>query len=211
MYDADFDLLYEYLRVLLCPGTCAKFIYLLFRTHWLLHCFPDIKVVILVRHPFSYAHSVTSDSRIGVGKGQGPSWVRDTFPVVESSPWFDEYSFEQRAGMDSCDKALAIWNGFYRYAITLVKGFSPRCVLLRYEDVCSAPEPTLRGLYNLLGEDLPDEIVHRFQGKSAARPDAWWGQEFKTYPVDYLRRGESYWPEKRDALGLTRTMQDYGY
>jgi hypothetical protein len=137
----------------------------------------DAQFLVLHRHPLDQVHSLTRGGTIR------PDVVTDATP-----------------GLADCDirvRAAEYWRDRTVALADFGSTDSADCMFIRYEDLCRAPEGTLRPVFNWLDEAWEDNVL-RFNeqdhdlGKEAARTRS-------TVDFEIRTGGFKRWPEKVQA------------
>lgn len=180
----------QFNNITLQQGILVKDIFTHLMMGWVKRQFPDIKQILMLRHPCAVAVSKAKLKKYAV-------WVSEIDKLLSQTDLFQDflYPFGQdikRYTETYFENLIAIW--CVVHYVPLCQFDQKHLHLVFYEELCTNPENEIRRLLTFLGhnsEDLQPDLITRFRAPSqTCRQDSavytkdnlinWWHSELTT-------------------------------
>jgi Sulfotransferase family len=127
-----------------------------------LKCFPDAKVVHVMRHGVDAAHSLTRRHLEAVAAER----CRNPSPGVRYllTPYRKRYF--DTVVCSSLEGSFGVWERYVREARRQVEGAGGQALELRFEDLVANPVPTLKSVVDFCEIDASPEALHMAAGQA---------------------------------------------
>ncbi len=148
---------------------------------WMKQHFPEIPVVLILRHPCAVAHS-----RGKMGWNSEPHRLLAQQELMED--YLEPFRTELQAGEDPFDKQILMW--CVENLIPLKQFREGEILVVFYEDFCRTPEREIKKVMSFIGEK-PCHAMWQLSHKPSALSKPWSAVHSRERLVDSWRKGVS--------------------
>lgn len=212
----EYPQLENYLRRLLLPGTLAKFVRTCLRLDWLAERFPTAVVVNLVRDPRAVCYSMLKHPGKDVARHDldWNGWhAKEYFSKYRALPEYAERLHRLEVEPPYI-KILALWRiNVEASARSMATSLGGRGITIRYEDVCHDARAEMHNIYEVIGREMPAEVMAANQSpQSDGGPQRKWQKATTTEWVEQFKQVDpAIWQQGIQVAGLSRLMNEFGY